>query len=426
MGNTYHLTTQQAQTEAPYAHDLSLLHEANQIFVSARQVQPVLTFLAREIAEDLQVEGCIIWIRDTGSPKELICQATYHIWLGQFEAECRLEPGEGVVGKVFKTGETAVLSDITVDMHTTPDISLFGSGTIRSLLAIPIICNDETVGVFEFINKTGGSFDNLTEEKAKSLVTASTIPITNALMAESLQQQIKDLEVRNEDLDAFAHSVAHDLQNPLSQVVGFTELLKFKLEALSSEEREYVVNALGTSANKMSAIIQELLLLASVRKAEVAVEPLNMENIVSHAHQRLTHMVKAHKAEIVLPETWPTVYGYAPWVEEVWENYLSNGIKYGGSPPKIELGYTERPYGKIQFWVRDNGEGFAPEVEKKLFAPFTDVRREANGGEKSYGLGLSIVRRIIERLEGTVAAECIQGQGSVFSFTLPGIVETGD
>ncbi|MCP4426428.1 MAG: GAF domain-containing protein [Chloroflexi bacterium] len=398
----------------------------NRVFMETRQVQPVLACLAQKTAEYMNAEGCIVWLQDEDDPSELSCEAAYHMWLGQFQVECHLAPGEGVAGQVLAVGKTTAVSEITGDLLAAPDLNIFGSGSVRSLLAVPLAFNKNPIGVLEFVNKIDGEFEDDAQQLAEALAGSAAIIIANAQLVEKQQCQIKDLEIRNEDLDAFAHSVAHDLQNPLSQVVGFAELLQYKVDALSKTDREYAINALSSSAKKMSAIIQELLLLASVRKAEIAIESLNMGNIVTYAQQRLKLMIDGREAEIIVPETWPTVYGYAPWVEEVWENYLSNGIKYGGTPPKIELGYTERPYGMIQFWVRDNGEGFPPEVEKKLFEPFTELRRRANGGEKSYGLGLSIVSRIVEKLGGTVAAECIQGHGSVFSFTLSGIERTGD
>ena len=91
----------------------------------------------------------------------------------------------------------------------------------------------------------------------------------------------------------------------------------------------------------MSSIVDELLLLAEVRKVEeVETKPLDMANIVVRARERLTHIIEKHQAEIILPAVWTAALGHAPWVEEVWVNYLSNAIKYGGQPPRIELGAT--------------------------------------------------------------------------------------
>ena len=140
---------------------------------------------------------------------------------------------------------------------------------------------------------------------------------------------------------------------------------------------------------------------------------------MSKARQDLGHLVEEYQAEIVLPDTWPVAVGYAPWIEVVWRNYLSNAITYGGQPPRVEMGATGQPDGVVRFWVRDNGPGIPLEIQDRLFRPFTQLDQARSRG---YGLGLSIVRRIVEKLDGRVGVASEIGRGSVFSFTLPGAV----
>jgi signal transduction histidine kinase len=178
------------------------------------------------------------------------------------------------------------------------------------------------------------------------------------------------------------------------------------------------LHALVRNGFKISNILDELLLLAGVRKTHVPLAPLDMGNIVAEARQRLTYEIEQYQAEIILPAAWPAALGYAPWIEEVWVNYLSNGCKYGGKPPRLELGGEVQADGKVRFWVRDNGNGIAPEDQVRLFTPFTRLDQVR---AKGHGLGLSIVRRIVEKLGGQVGVESdgVQGHGSVFSFRLP-------
>ena len=143
-----------------------------------------------------------------------------------------------------------------------------------------------------------------------------------------------------------------------------------------------------------------------------------MASIVTEAQGRLAYLIEEHQAEIISPDTWPVALGYGPWVEEVWVNYLSNAIKYGGQPPRVELGATEQADGMVRFWVRDNGPGLAPREQARLFTPFTQL---AQFRPKGHGLGLSIVRRIVEKLGGQVGVESEMGWGSVFTFTLLGM-----
>ena len=219
------------------------------------------------------------------------------------------------------------------------------------------------------------------------------------------------------ELDAYAHTVAHDLKNPLTALVGFSSLLLKRFRRLTDEEIEQNLAMIAQNARKMTNIIDELLLLSSVRKVdEVACEPLDMARIVAEAKSRLVDMVAESNALIEEPETWPVALGHAAWVEEVWANYLSNAIKYGGTPPHIRLGGEVGPNGQARFWVQDNGPGLTAEECARLFTPF---ERLGQVRAKGHGLGLSIVQRIVQKLGGKIGVESAPGAGSRFYFTLP-------
>ncbi len=100
----------------------------------------------------------------------------------------------------------------------------------------------------------------------------------------------------------------------------------------------------------------------------------------------------------------------------MWANYLSNAIKYGGSPLHAELGASLQPNSLIRYWIRDNGPGLSVDEQTQLFTPFSQIAHACNLG---HGLGLSIVLRIVEKLGGQVGCESEPGQGSLFFFTLP-------
>lgn len=232
----------------------------------------------------------------------------------------------------------------------------------------------------------------------------------------ALQRVQKSLQEQVAELDAFAHTVAHDLKNPLALMMNYAHIL---IEMSETIDRGELVNHLRTvqqASHKAISIVDELLLLASVRKAEVKPRSLDMADIVSHTQRRLKFMIEEYQGEIILPESWPPAEGYAPWIEEVWTNYLSNGLKYGGHPPRLELGATVEEEGMVRFWVRDNGPGLSPEEQARLFAEFTRLGKVRAQG---HGLGLSIVRRIMEKSGGQAGVESEVGQGSLFYFTLP-------
>lgn len=224
------------------------------------------------------------------------------------------------------------------------------------------------------------------------------------------------LRLQNDELKAFSHTVAHDLRNPIALVVGFNEILSELLEDNEDPQVHELLEMTGKTAYRMDDIIEALLLLARVRQEDIALQELEMAEIVSEVMERLQFSIVEAEATIVQADRWPDVVGYAPWVEEVWVNYVSNGLKYGGDSPHLTLGYTVQEEGMVHFWVQDDGPGIEPSHQARLFTEFTRLNTiEVEG----HGLGLSIVRRIIDRLNGSVGVESTVGEGSKFYFSLP-------
>ena len=172
----------------------------------------------------------------------------------------------------------------------------------------------------------------------------------------------------------------------------------------------------------MLSIIDALLLLAGVRNMEIEPAPIDMSGIIFEVQHRLAHMIDEYEPKVIVSHDWPVALGFAPWIEEVWANYLSNALKYGGRPPRLELGATLQDDRMIRFWVKDNGDGLSQDEQSRLFTLFTRLKR---GGTKGHGLGLSIVQRIVSKLGGEVGVESrgVPGEGSVFYFTLPAAPE---
>ena len=237
--------------------------------------------------------------------------------------------------------------------------------------------------------------------------------VTDISQRKAIEQELRD---RNEELDAFAHTVAHDLNASMSLVVGYSDALASIHQTLSPEELHNYLILIARNGRKMSNIINELLLFASMRREDIPFKTLDMAAVVEEALRRLRYEIEALEAKIIQPESFPAAIGHAAWVEEVWFNYISNGLKYGGQPPRLELGSTVLDDGMIQFWVQDNGDGLSKSQQDVVFTPpsRTGILRV-----QGHGLGLSIVRRIIEKLNGRVFVESQLEKGSRFGFVLP-------
>ena len=234
------------------------------------------------------------------------------------------------------------------------------------------------------------------------------------------KQAMAEREGLIRELDAYAHMVAHDLKSPMTIITGHTQLMLEREDALS--QRAYTsLEAITRTGQKMADIIDSLLLLASVRSMEgMEMGTLDTAVIIQNAWDRVA---ETDTAELILPEDWPAALGYVPWVEQVWVNYLSNAIKYGGQPPRVVVG-AEVISGKgsgreatVRFWVQDNGTGLTADEISLLFQQFTRLHQHRH--VQGHGLGLSLVERIVEKLGGIVGVESEPGVGSIFYFTLP-------
>jgi len=240
----------------------------------------------------------------------------------------------------------------------------------------------------------------------------------------TLRKLNKRLAALNADLDLFAQMVAHDLRHLLSPVQGYAEILQLEYDDISPDEARESLGIISQAVHDMDNLIGDLLLLANVRQQDVPRSSLEMEMLTQETLRRLRFLIERHHAQIAMPDVWPVVCGYGPWVVQVWVNYISNAIKYGGPSPHIELGWEELPTyimnptrrGIARFWVKDYGVGIASQDLPYVFDAFTRV-----GDIKSHrhGLGLSIVKHIVEQLEGEVSVASTKGLGSTFSFTLP-------
>lgn len=223
----------------------------------------------------------------------------------------------------------------------------------------------------------------------------------------------RELQQRNEDLAAYDGRVSHDLKAPISYICTTTEWLQRSYTQLTSEQLHHFLGQIATRAYQANSIIESLLLLA--QKGDIDLYPVDMDALAKRSVHTLHDLMTDRDARLNFTGTLPPALGQTSLVEQVWDNYLSNAIKYGGQPPYISIGASEQPDGMVQFWVRDNGPGIPSERQHDIFGSTAHVE---DASAEGHGLGLSIVRRIIHRLGGEVGFENLPETGCNFYFTL--------
>lgn len=399
--------------------NLALLYQVAQTLTASYETGEITAQLVRTISEMVGVEGSSVWLWEEEPGGSLMCASIFTEGQHKRPENLRLPAGAGIAGYVARTGENVNTAVARHDPRFAPAIDLSLDYQTNTMLAVPLRTRNGVQGVLELVNKQKGVFSRNDEVLAQALATFAGIAIEHARLVQDLRQIGSDLYARNEELDAFAHTVAHDLKNPITLVIGYADILRETLDTVQPEEMQEYLDTIFETGSRMSGIVESLLQLANVRGAKkVDLEIVDMAPVIQGALSRMDFSLKQHQVNVIQPAEWPPAIGYAPWLEEVWYNYLNNGIKYGGQPPTLELGCDEEPgnAGMIRFWVKDNGSGFSQEDADYIFMPHARLVR--GNFISGHGLGLSIVRRIIERLGGKVGAQSEIGKGSLFYFTL--------
>jgi len=218
------------------------------------------------------------------------------------------------------------------------------------------------------------------------------------------------LQAAYEELDTFSYTISHDLRTPLTSIKTYSELL-MKNDKIDETGRKMLGRILA-SADKMNFLIKEILNLARVGRLEINFETVNMQSVIKEISTEVWAAFKADNAELILGRL-PDLKGDKTMINQVFTNLLSNAVKYSSTAqkPKIEI-YGTVDSGETIYAIKDNGIGIDNRYYDRVFELFKrmDNVKEIDGT----GVGLAIVKRIVERHNGRVWFESKLNQGSIF------------
>jgi PAS domain S-box-containing protein len=239
----------------------------------------------------------------------------------------------------------------------------------------------------------------------------------NAELEQRVQERTAQLEATNQELEAFAYSVSHDLRAPLRSMRGFSEVLLESHADQLDAQGQVLLRRACESSNRMSRLIDDLLKLSRVGRCELRWEPVNLTALAEGIVAELRKSEPERAVEVVIGANL-LAEGDAHLLSLVLDNLLGNAWKFTGQriDARIEFGFTAEP--EPAFFVRDNGVGFDMKYADKLFGVFQ--RLHSVDEFPGTGIGLATVQRIIKRHRGRVWATGIVNQGAGFYFTLPG------
>ncbi len=324
-----------------------------------------------------------------------------------------------IAGAVLNSGEPLIVSDTRSDPRHYGEVGRRVGREIRSLVAVPMQIKERCIGVLEAINKCGDQ--EFTHEDVETLMilgAQAAVAIENAQLIGALREaydRLGKLEQLKSDFIAIA---SHELRTPLSLILGYATLLRHQFEETVGEQLDVVLRA----ALRLKHLIETMLNLRYLETGEVelACEFFDLRTEIRRAGRAYRTLAEASRLtlEMHVPDECLMVWADRDKISVVLDNLLSNAVKFTPAGGRVWMTAIERR-NQVEVTVADNGVGIPQEALKRIFEPFEQVEDHMTRQHSGMGLGLSIVKGLLELHGGRVWAESTPGHGSNFVFVLP-------
>jgi signal transduction histidine kinase len=397
----------------PTIVQMTRLVSAVQELSLARNLDTIMDVVGRAGRELTGADGATFVLREGDQCHYADENAISPLWKGQ-----RLPLSACISGWTMLNRQAAVIEDIYADPRIPADA--YRPTFVKSLAIVPIR-TEAPIGAIGNYWATRRQPTGEEVELLQALANTTAVAMENVRVYAELEQRVKErtaeLEVCNQEFDAFSYAVSHDLRAPLRAVRGFGDLLKQHCAETLDDKGRNFLERICSSGERMGLLIEDLLRLSHVSRADLRRQALDLSELARTVTSRIAHGNSGPQVEVQIADGLKA-NGDFGLVTIVLENLFSNGWKYTSKcdQPRVEFASRSAPEGSTCFYVRDNGAGFDMQYAKRLFQPFQRLHSEADF--PGTGIGLATVRRIIQRHGGRIWAEAEIGKGATFCFTL--------
>ncbi len=415
------------------ANDVTNRMLAEQTLEDSIQQLTLLRRVEVELSESLDMESVLTIamdtaLRATGAQHGTIAlldgeQLRIVHTVGAYSKDTVFQLDQGIVGRALRTGEPQLVLDVASD----PDY-IEGIPGIRAEMTIPLIHRDHLIGALNLETTKPEQFRQESLDFLAMIAAHVTVAIDNAQLYQVSQQQLEELHhlyMRVSELEQLKTDMiriaAHDLRNPLGIIKGYTALMLEESDTLSPDHLDFV-QAIDSAGEKMLKIVGDIL---SLQRVEAMQNKANCDSIdlsamvreLAAAIEDRAHR-KAQTFTVILPQTPARICVDQGQVREAVDNLIGNAVKYTpeGGTVTVEL-VTKGDL--AVFEVRDSGLGIPKEEHGRLFQPFFRASNAKASNIEGTGLGLHLVKNIIERHGGRMRFQSELGKGSTFGFELP-------
>ena len=404
-----------------HARRLQNLWDIDQAILAARDPREIADATASRLTELLERADCVA-VLDCVDDR-CVQLATRLRGAGEPPA---LPPSPAPEG--LHAGRSLELED-RLDARGDPLSDALAQLGMRAALISPASAGETMEGVLVIASARPGAFTPSDRAIASEVSSQLAIALSQTRLRLALERHNEELEARveertrtieerNAELESFAYSVSHDLRAPLRAMGGFSKaLLEDYGDALDEDGRDYAERVVGAAA-RMDELIQDLLAYSRVARGEIEHADTDLDDVVASAATQLEAQLGARDAELVVERPLGRVWGHRASLAQVFSNLIANAVKFVPAErrPRVRIA-SERTEAGVEVCVEDNGIGIAPEHTERIFRVFERLHgREAYEGT---GVGLAIVRKIMERSGGEVRVVSEVGRGSRFILTLP-------
>jgi light-regulated signal transduction histidine kinase (bacteriophytochrome) len=236
-----------------------------------------------------------------------------------------------------------------------------------------------------------------------------------------LMLNIGELERSNQHLEEFAHAASHDLKEPIRKVKVFTGQLRKKMDHSISREENDLLDRIESASDRMGLLVEDLLQYSHVSHVPREKDKIDLNDVVAQVLQDLDLDIQESGTKLNVGRL-PVINGYRRQLQQMFQNLISNAIKYrrASVPPQIDISCRTREIDFKKYYeisISDNGIGFDPQYAEKIFHMFTRLHSKAE--YSGTGVGLSIVKKVVENHKGFITATSEPGKGSTFTIQLP-------
>ena len=297
------------------------------------------------------------------------------------------------------------------------DVPAFRPMKFRSLLASPIHSKERSFGVL-LLSWWTSAHETTEEELALmgALSAQAGLALENGRLLDETQAQAAALREKNAELDSFVYTVSHDLRAPLVTIQGMVDLVIADHAGGLDDDGRHYLGRIDANTRHMERLLLDLLALSRIGRDERAPESMALAEVVDDVLAELSEPLRARGIKVTVDDL-PTVSAVRVELEQVFRNLITNAVKYMGDTPTpaIEIGAAARG-ASVEVWVRDSGIGIDAAYHDRVFDIFHRLKQISADGT---GVGLAIVKKIVERAGGRIWVESAAGEGSTFRFTWP-------